>query len=556
MVATFQLRARARPAPRCWSAPTRPPSGSVSGGCVEGAVYELGQEVVASGTPVLQRYGVSDDDAFAVGLTCGGILDVYVEKVSRETFPELGEIAADVARRPPGRAGDRHRAPRPGLAGPPRGDPPRRRAGRVQASLGSAARRRRRARRRPGPAGQRHQRDPDLRPRRRAPRRGHAGLRVGLRAPSRGCWSSAPSTSPRRWPGSGRSWATTSRSATRGPSSPPPAGFPEADEVVVDWPHRYLTAEQEAGRIDTRTIITVLTHDPKFDVPLLEVALRLPEVGLRRRDGLAAHPRGPAGRLREAGLTRTSWPGSPARSGSTSAPARPRRPRSASPRSSSPAAGAAAASGWPRRRAASTADPAGPRTRNRTADSRRGRRRRVQLRGAARLLASRCAGDTSETAHPAVCPGECPRGSELPLRRRQHGRGDLGPSCATPALRRGLLPRCAPELRRRPVVRGVPGRGPGALSMVSPGTGTFVETDEVGHRFVVGCVPTTCTAWVTRRRASASCSPTPTTARRAPRVGHRGRVPGWHGEPSRPAGGPGARQPPARDQFADRSRTT
>src|SRR5689334_23703780 len=70
--------------------------GSVSGGCVEGAVYELGQEVVGSGVPVLQRYGISDDDAFAVGLTCGGILDVYVEKVSRETFPELEDLAADL----------------------------------------------------------------------------------------------------------------------------------------------------------------------------------------------------------------------------------------------------------------------------------------------------------------------------------------------------------------------------------------------------------------------------------------------------------------------------
>src|SRR4051812_25601559 len=70
--------------------------GSVSGGCVEGAVYELGQSVVESGEPVLQRYGVSDDDAFAVGLTCGGILDVYVEKVDRESFPEVGDLAADV----------------------------------------------------------------------------------------------------------------------------------------------------------------------------------------------------------------------------------------------------------------------------------------------------------------------------------------------------------------------------------------------------------------------------------------------------------------------------
>src|SRR5512143_2725463 len=70
--------------------------GSVSGGCVEGAVYELAEEVVASGTPVMQRYGVSDDEAFAVGLTCGGILDVYVEKVDRSTFPELGSIAEDL----------------------------------------------------------------------------------------------------------------------------------------------------------------------------------------------------------------------------------------------------------------------------------------------------------------------------------------------------------------------------------------------------------------------------------------------------------------------------
>src|SRR5215510_15491269 len=70
--------------------------GSVSGGCVEGAVYDLAQSVVASGEPVLQRYGISDDDAFAVGLTCGGILDVYVEKVSQESFPELGRIAEDV----------------------------------------------------------------------------------------------------------------------------------------------------------------------------------------------------------------------------------------------------------------------------------------------------------------------------------------------------------------------------------------------------------------------------------------------------------------------------
>ena len=56
--------------------------GSVSGGCVEGAVYELASTARDGGPPVLQRYGVSDDDAFTVGLTCGGIIDVFVEAFS------------------------------------------------------------------------------------------------------------------------------------------------------------------------------------------------------------------------------------------------------------------------------------------------------------------------------------------------------------------------------------------------------------------------------------------------------------------------------------------
>src|SRR6476620_4811315 len=77
-------------------APDGTASGSVSGGCVEGAVYELATEVAASGTPVLQRYGISDENAFEVGLTCGGIIDIFVEPVSRDNFPELGEITRDI----------------------------------------------------------------------------------------------------------------------------------------------------------------------------------------------------------------------------------------------------------------------------------------------------------------------------------------------------------------------------------------------------------------------------------------------------------------------------
>src|SRR5438309_1862445 len=70
--------------------------GSVSGGCVEGAVYELAEQSRDGAASLLQRYGVSDDDAYAVGLTCGGIIDIFVERVSPETFPEFGSVVADV----------------------------------------------------------------------------------------------------------------------------------------------------------------------------------------------------------------------------------------------------------------------------------------------------------------------------------------------------------------------------------------------------------------------------------------------------------------------------
>ena len=77
-------------------APDGSVTGSVSGGCVEGAVYELAAEVAHTGTPRLERYGVSDDDAFAVGLTCGGIIDIFLESMSQATFPELGPVADDI----------------------------------------------------------------------------------------------------------------------------------------------------------------------------------------------------------------------------------------------------------------------------------------------------------------------------------------------------------------------------------------------------------------------------------------------------------------------------
>lgn len=74
------------------SAPRRPGSqlaiaadgemvGSVSGGCVEGAVIAEAREVLAEGRPRLLEFGVSDDEAWEVGLACGGTIEIFVERV-------------------------------------------------------------------------------------------------------------------------------------------------------------------------------------------------------------------------------------------------------------------------------------------------------------------------------------------------------------------------------------------------------------------------------------------------------------------------------------------
>jgi xanthine dehydrogenase accessory factor len=79
--------------------------------------------------------------------------------------------------------------------------------------------------------------------------------------------------------------------------------FPTADDVVVDWPHRYLAAQAETGEINESTVVCVLTHDPKFDVPVLGVALRLPRVGYVGAMGSRRTHDDRMERLRAAGLT-------------------------------------------------------------------------------------------------------------------------------------------------------------------------------------------------------------------------------------------------------------
>jgi xanthine dehydrogenase accessory factor len=297
VIATFQSAPRP-PGASMLVGPDGSAVGSVSGGCVEGAVYELGQEVVASGTPVLQRYGVSDDDAFAVGLTCGGILDVFVERVDQQSFPELGEIAREieegrpiavatvVAHPDPERVGRRMlvRADRTsGTLGSERID-----AAVHDDALGLLA------------AGH------------------HATLTYGPDGERRGegmqvfVWAFAPR--PRLLVfGAIDFAAAVARVGTflgyhvtvcdARPVFATRSRFPDAEDVVVDWPHRYLAAEHEAGRIDPRTVVTVLTHDPKFDVPLLEVALRMPELSYIGAMGSRRTHDDRMARLREAGLT-------------------------------------------------------------------------------------------------------------------------------------------------------------------------------------------------------------------------------------------------------------
>jgi xanthine dehydrogenase accessory factor len=316
VVATFRSAPRP-PGASMLVGPDETAVGSVSGGCVEGAVYELAQEVVTSGQPVLQRYGISDDDAFAVGLTCGGILDVYVEKVSRATFPELEDLAADLEAGRPVAVATVIEHPDPAWLGrrviihPPGvvhdemvvdspGSQPSRHG--LSGTLGS------------------HRADdavyddavgllasgtnatltygPD------GERRGE-GMRVFV-------WAFAPK--PRMLVfgaidfaaavarvGSFLGYHVTVCDAR--PVFATNTRFPEADEVVVEWPHRYLEKQRDSGSLDARTVITVLTHDPKFDVPLLEVALRLPEVAYVGAMGSRRTHEDREARLREAGLT-------------------------------------------------------------------------------------------------------------------------------------------------------------------------------------------------------------------------------------------------------------
>jgi len=267
--------------------------GSVSGGCVEGAVYELAGEVSASGRAVLRRYGISDNDAFAVGLTCGGIIDIFVEPASRERYGELGEIAAAV------RAGTPV-AVATVIEGP--GEVGARRIiwedQRASGTLGAGERLDQAvdddargmlaqgltAVRRYGPDGER--------------RRDELAVFVQSFAPAPRMLVFGAIDFAAAVARAGKFLGYRVTVCDARPVFATASRFPDADEVVTDWPHRYLAGTST----DARTVICVLTHDPKFDVPLLEVALRRPAAYIGAMGSRRTHDDRLA-RLLEAGLT-------------------------------------------------------------------------------------------------------------------------------------------------------------------------------------------------------------------------------------------------------------
>jgi len=280
-------------------------AGSVSGGCVEGAVYELSLEVCQGGAPVLRTYGVSDDDAFAVGLTCGGIIDIFVERVDQVSFPELGEVAAAVGRGEPvavatvisgpGRAGARRVIWSGDAASADTAGGGWRRG--ASGSLGSA---RLDAAVDDDVRGMLAQGLTGIR------RYGEHGERRGddlavfvnsfAPAPAMLVFGAIDFAAAVARAGKFLGYHVTVCDAREVFATA--SRFPEADEVVVDWPHRFLAGAE----VDARTVICVLTHDPKFDVPLLEVALRTPAAYIGAMGSRRTHQDRLA-RLREAGLT-------------------------------------------------------------------------------------------------------------------------------------------------------------------------------------------------------------------------------------------------------------
>ncbi|MCH0558519.1 XdhC/CoxI family protein [Streptomyces sp. MUM 16J] len=265
--------------------------GSVSGGCVEGAVFELAQEVVASGEARLATFGYSDEDAFAVGLTCGGEITLLVRAVTPASDPAFGRIAASVTAGEPVTAATVVDGPAPrgavlavwadavvGTLGTSGLDAAVTADARGELALGATVLRHY------GPQGQRREDTVSV------------FLQSFAPPPRMLVFGAIDYAAAVARMGDFLGYRVTVCDAR--PVFATPKRFPPEVEVVVDWPHRYL---QSAGT-DGRTVICVLTHDPKFDVPLLEEALRRPAAYIGAMGSRRTHDERRA-RLSRAGLS-------------------------------------------------------------------------------------------------------------------------------------------------------------------------------------------------------------------------------------------------------------
>ncbi|MEU6315691.1 XdhC/CoxI family protein [Streptomyces sp. NPDC047014] len=270
--------------------------GSVSGGCVEGAVYELCRQALEDGETVRERFGYSDDDAFAVGLTCGGIIDILVTPVPVGS-PARTVFEAALAAAAHGEAAALARI----------AEGPRELMGRAVFVRTEGAHQ--------GGFGGHPELDRTVAAEARALLdAGRTGV-LEIGADGRLCGeplkvlveSSVPP--PRMIVFGAIDFASAlvrigkflGYRVTVCDARPVFATrnrFPDADEIVVDWPHRYL----ESTEVDGRTVLCVLTHDAKFDVPLLEAALRLPVAYVGAMGSRRTHEDRNK-RLREVGVT-------------------------------------------------------------------------------------------------------------------------------------------------------------------------------------------------------------------------------------------------------------
>ncbi|WP_329234697.1 XdhC/CoxI family protein [Streptomyces canus] len=283
--------------------------GSVSGGCVEGAVYDLCVRALEDGETVVERFGYSDEDAFAVGLTCGGIIDIMVTPVGTDApaRPVLRSALSAAARGEPAAVARVVRGPAELLGtallvrpGDPRGASPRTEpgAGAYEGGFG-------------GPAELDRTAAGEARALLDAGRTGTVELSAdGSRCPGGLTLLVESSVPPPRMiifgaidfaaalVRVGKFLGYHVSVCDARPVFATKTRFPEADDVVVDWPHRYL----RGTATDARTVLCVLTHDAKFDVPLLEVALRMPAAFVGALGSRRTHADRER-RLREAGLT-------------------------------------------------------------------------------------------------------------------------------------------------------------------------------------------------------------------------------------------------------------